>query len=233
MLRIDIITIFPQAFDSTFSFSIIQRAVDKNLVKIFIHNLRDYSQDKHKKVDAPPYGGGPGMVMRPEPLFLAVENILSPRIQRKEQRVILLSPQGETFNQDMAKRLLKFRQLILICGRYEGVDERVREALIDEEISIGDYILSGGEIPSMVVVDCLVRLLPQALGDEDSRKFESFENKLLDFPQYTRPRNFRGLKVPDILLSGNHKKIESWRIKRAIEKTKKRRPDILDKDTFL
>jgi len=219
-MRIDIITIFPQMFEDVFSHSIIKRAQDKGILEVFIHDLRDYTQDKHRKVDASPFGGGPGMVMRPEPIFRAVESVLVPHIPRDKQRVILLSPQGKLLSQSMAKRLIRFRQVILVCGRYEGVDERVRDFLVDEEVSIGDYVLSGGEIPAMVVVDCLTRLLPGVLGDEDSKKFESFEGGLLDFPQYTRPRKFRGLEVPRVLLCGDHKKIEAWRRRQALKKTK-------------
>ncbi len=229
-MRIDIITIFPQMFEDVFSHSIIKRAQDKGILEVFIHDLRDYTQDKHRKVDASPFGGGPGMVMRPEPIFRAVESVLVPHIPRDKQRVILLSPQGKLLSQSMAKRLIRFRQVILVCGRYEGVDERVRDFLVDEEVSIGDYVLSGGEIPAMVVVDCLTRLLPGVLGDEDSKKFESFEGGLLDFPQYTRPRKFRGLEVPRVLLCGDHKKIEAWRRRQALKKTKEKRPDLLKKE---
>jgi len=230
MLRIDIITIFPQMFESVFSFSIIKRAQDKKLVKINIHNLRDYTHNKHKKVDAPPYGGGPGMILRPEPIFEAVEDILDPQIHRSKQRVILLSPQGDKFSQKKACSLLNFEQIILICGRYEGVDERVRLALVDEEISVGDYVLSGGEIPAMVIVDALVRLVPGVLGNENSPKYESFQEGILDFPQYTRPPVFRGMKVPQVLLSGNHQKIEKWRKQQSYKRTLKKRPDLLRKD---
>jgi len=229
-MQIDIITIFPEMFKEVFDSSIIKRARIKKIVEINIHNLRDYTSDKHKKVDAPPYGGGPGMVMMPEPIFKAVEAVLRKDIKRKKQRVVLLSPQGRLLNQKIIKEYLNFEQIILICGRYEGVDNRVREALIDDEISIGDYILSGGEIPAMVFTDCLVRLLPGALGAEESKKYESFEQGLLEYPQYTRPQVFRGMKVPDVLLSGDHKKIQAWRQRKALEITLKKRPDLLKKE---
>ncbi len=229
-MQIDIITIFPEMFKGVFDFSIIKRARQKKIVEINLYNLRDYTTDKHKKVDAPPYGGGSGMVMMPDPIFRAAERILRKNIARTKQRIVLLSPQGRVLSQKIVKEYLDFEQIILICGRYEGVDNRVRQALIDDEISIGDYVLGGGEIPAMVFVDCLVRLLPGALGDEASKKIESFEEGLLEYPQYTRPQNYRGMKVPQILLSGNHRKIQEWRKKKALETTLKKRPDLLKKE---
>lgn len=226
-LKIDIITIFPEMFESVFSHSIIKRAQEKKAVNISIHDLRDYTHDKHKKVDAPPYGGGPGMVMRPEPLFEAVEDIMQPDMERSKQRIIFVSPQGKLLSQGVAKELMGYGQIIIICGRYEGVDERVITSLIDDEISIGDYVLSGGEIAAMAVVDCITRLVPGVLGDEDSAVNESFEDGLLDFPHYTRPQNFRGLEVPRVLLSGDHARIEEWRKKEARKKTEEKRPDLL------
>ena len=213
--------------------SIIKRAKDKGLVKLNIHDLRDYSSDSHKKIDAPSYGGG-GMVFKVEPLFLAVESLLGysvyPKVrQDKAKRIVLLSPQGKKLNQKTARKLLKYERLILIAPRYEGVDERVRKYLAEEEIYIGDYILSGGELPAMVVVDCLVRLIPGVVSCKDSIKNESFENDSLDYPHYTRPDNFRGLGVPAVLLSGNHGKIKDWRKKKSLEVTRKRRPDLLKK----
>ena len=227
-MRVDIITIFPKMFEPVLNESIIKRAQKKGKVKIYIHNLRDYSQDKHRKVDDRTFGGGSGMVMNPEPIFRAVEAImLQASGFRLQAKVILLCPQGERLTQKVAKRLVKYKHLILLCGHYEGIDERVRAYLADEELSIGDYVLTGGELPAMVLVDCLVRLLPGVLGDKNSLKFESFKDNLLEYPQYTRPANFRGMKVPAILLSGDHKKIEIWRKKESIKRTKQRRPDLL------
>lgn len=195
-MRIDIITIFPGMFKPILNESILKRAQNKGKVKIHIHNLRDYTKDKHRKVDDRPFGGGSGMVMRPESIFKAVEHILGYRRRPKTEhrkpntRVILLSPQGKKLNQSIAKRLAKFKHLILICGHYEGIDERVRQYLVDEEVSIGDYVLTGGELPAMVLIDSLVRLIPGVLGDKNSLNFESFESNLLEYSQYTRPANF-------------------------------------------
>jgi tRNA (guanine37-N1)-methyltransferase len=186
--------------------------------------LRDFTKDRHRKVDDRPFGGGSGMVMCPQPIFEAVGQIKS---KIKNQKVILLCPQGKKLNQNIAKKLAKERNLILICGHYEGVDERVRQQLADEEISIGDYVLTGGELPAMVLVDSIVRLLPGVLGDKFSLKFESFEGNLLEYPHYTRPADYRGQKVPSVLLSGDHQKIEAWRKKEALIRTKARRPDLL------
>jgi tRNA (guanine37-N1)-methyltransferase len=208
--------------------SIIKRAQKKSKVKIIIHDLREYSQDKHRKVDDRPFGGGSGMVMKPEPIFRAIEALTkNAKSKIKNPKVILLSPRGKTLNQKLAKKLAKCNHLVLICGHYEGIDERVRQYLVDEEISIGDYVLTGGELPSMVLIDCIVRLIPGVLGDRDSLSFESFENSLLEYPHYTRPADFRGYKVPKVLLSGNHKIIESWRKNQALKITKNRRPDLL------
>jgi len=225
-MRIDIITIFPEMFSPVLNESMVKRAQNKGRVKIYIHNLRDYSSDKHKKVDDRPFGGGCGMLMRPEPIFKAVE-ALKGKSGKVKAKVILFSPQGRVLNQEMVKRLSKYKNLILICGHYEGVDERVREHLADEEISIGDYVLTGGELPAMVLTDAIVRLIPGVLGDKNSLNFESFESNLLEYSHYTRPANFRGMKVPAILLSGDHKKIEVWRKAQALRKTKQKRPDLL------
>jgi len=225
-MRIDILTIFPKMFEPVLNESIIKRAQNKGKVKIFIHDLRDYSSDKHRKVDDRPFGGGSGMVMRPEPIFTALEAIKS-KAKSKKVRVILLCPQGKTLTQGTARILARYKHLILICGHYEGIDERVRQYLIDEEISIGDYVLTGGELPAMVLVDCLVRIIPGVLGDKNSLNFESFEGNLLEYPQYTRPAKFRGWCAPKILLSGDHKKIEVWRKKEALKRTKEKRPDLL------
>ncbi len=233
---IDVITIFPKMFSPVLGESIIKRAQEKGLVKIRVHNLRDYSSVPHKKVDAPSFGGGPGMVLRPEPVFNAVESILGYKVypsQKKndKKKVVFFTPQGKILTQKVARRFLKYEQLVLIAGRYEGIDERIRKYLVDEEISLGDYILSGGELAAMVFIDVLARLVPGVLSSSESTARESFENGLLDYPHYTRPREFRGLKVPSVLLSGDHKKIEAWRRKKAYQITKKRRPDILKKNT--
>lgn len=222
-MRIDIITIFPEIF-TPLDVSIIKRAREKGIVEIKIWNLRNFSKDKHKKVDDKPYGGGKGMVLKCQPIFDAVENI---KKETPESKVILTTPAGILFNHKLAQDLSKEKGLIIICGHYEGVDERVVE-ICDYEISIGDYILTGGELPAMIIVDSVVRLLPGVLP-EKVPIYESFYNYLLDWPCYTRPRNFRGLKVPEILLSGDHKKIEEWRKQKAIEKTKEKRPDLYEK----
>jgi tRNA (guanine37-N1)-methyltransferase len=230
-------------FEAVLNESIIKRAQSKGKVKIHLHDLRDYTSDKHRKVDDRPFGGGSGMVMRPEPIFRAVEDIktqdTTPGLKRKagvplsaarhKTQVILLCPQGKKLNQALAKKLAGYKHLILICGHYEGVDERVRRHLVDAEISIGDYVLTGGELPAMVLVDCLVRLIPGVLGDKNSLNFESFEGNLLEYPQYTRPAVFQRLRVPAILLSGDHKAIESWRRQEALKRTKLKRPDLLRK----
>ncbi len=224
MIRFDIITLFPDMFSAVINDSILMRAQDKKKISIRVHNLRVYSKDKKRhSVDDRPFGGGPGMVLTPQPLFDAVKKIKG----RRKARVIYTSPAGMPFNQDYAKRLTKHKNLIIICGHYEGIDERVRTALVDEEISIGDYVLTGGEIPAMVIVDAVARLIPGVLGKEESLAHESFEGGLLEGPQYTRPADFRGLKVPDVLLSGNHLAIEQWRREQSLLKTKKVRPDLI------
>ncbi|MDP2923026.1 MAG: tRNA (guanosine(37)-N1)-methyltransferase TrmD [Candidatus Omnitrophota bacterium] len=228
---IDVVTIFPKMFSPVIGESIVKRAVDKGLVKINIHDLRNHTNDPHRKIDAPSYGGG-GMLFRPEPLFGAVESILGYKVYPKEKndknkRIILFSPQGKVLSQRLVKNFLSYEKLILLAPRYEGVDERVAKYLADEEISIGDYVLSGAELAGMVFIDCLVRLIPGVVSDKESIKKESFEKDLLDFPSYTRPDDFRGLKVPKILLSGNHSKIDQWREEKALEATKQKRPDLL------
>jgi len=229
-MRIDILSIFPNMFAPVLNESIIKRAQNKKRVEIYVHNLRDYSADKHKKVDDRPFGGGSGMVMKPEPIFEAVEEILKKsKFSRDRIKVILLSPQGKTLDHQLAKKFSQFKQLVLICGRYEGVDERVRKYLVDEEVSIGDYILTGGELPAMVLIDCVVRLIPGVLGNKKSLKFESFQGNLLEYPQYTRPANFKGMRVPKILLSGDHKKIQAFRKKEALRVTLEKRQDLLSK----
>jgi tRNA (guanine37-N1)-methyltransferase len=225
-MRIDIITIFPHMFEPVLGESILKRAQAKKKVVFFIHDLRDYTLDKHRKIDDRPFGGGPGMVMNPEPIFRAVEAVKS-QVKNRKSKVILLCPQGTQFNQKTARSLARQQHLILICGHYEGVDERVRQYLVDAEVSIGDYVLTGGELPAMVLVDALVRLIPGVLGDKNSLNFESFEGNLLEYPQYTRPASFRGMVVPEILTCGNHTKIEAWRKTEALVRTRKRRPDLL------
>ena len=221
-LRIDIITIFPQVFFGPFAESVIARAVKKNIVEINTVNLRDFTHDKHRSVDDKPYGGGPGMLMTPEPIFEAVESL-----RTAESCVVLPGPGGEVFTQKTAMEFSKLKHLIFLCGHYEGIDERVREGLEAREISIGDYVLTNGNLAAMVMVDAVVRLMPGVLGSEESGVSESFSEGLLEYPQYTRPEVFRGMKVPDVLLSGNHGQIEKWRKEQALRKTKKVRPDLI------
>jgi len=222
---IDIVTLFPEMFTGPFNESIIKRAIDNGVVEIVLHNLREYGLGKHRVVDDYPHGGGAGMVLMAEPLFAAVEAAQ----EGTEVPVILLTPQGRLFNQKAAEELAALSRFILVCGRYEGVDERVREHLVTDEISIGDYVLTGGELAAMVVVDAVVRQLPGVLGSEESARDDSHANGLLEYPQYTRPQNFRGWEVPSVLLSGNHAEIARWRREQAILRTLKRRPDLLEK----
>jgi tRNA (guanine37-N1)-methyltransferase len=223
-MRFDIITIFPEMFEVVFSGGVVKRAAEKGLIEIRVHNLRDFTTDKHRSVDDRPYGGEEGMVFKPEPIFAAVE-----RVRRSPQTpVYLLSPQGRKLDFRLAQELAGHSQVILICGRYEGVDERVSENLATGEISIGDYVLTGGELAAMVVVDATVRFVPGVVGRQQSVRHDSFFEERLDYPQYTRPRDFRGMKVPQVLFSGDHKKIEAWRRKQALEKTRQRRPDLLE-----
>lgn len=224
-MRIDIITIFPEMFRGVFDHSIIKRAQEKGLVEIAITQLRDYTSDRHKTVDDRPYGGGPGMVLKPEPIFNAMKD-LEKRLGKGE--IILLTPQGERFNQTMARELSGKSHLYFICGHYEGIDERVGEYLVHREISVGDYVLSGGEIAAMVVVDAVVRLIPGVLGDKDSLAEESFSQGLLEYPHYTRPAKIGKLKVPEVLLSGHHKAIKKFREEKCLERTRKRRPELLE-----
>jgi tRNA (guanine37-N1)-methyltransferase len=223
-MRFDIITIFPEIFSGVFDFGIVRRAVEAGLIEIHLHDLRDYAPDRHRQVDDRPFGGGAGMVMKPEPLFRAVEAVTN----RESAPVVLLSPQGRLFSQAVAEEYSQASRLVLVCGRYEGVDERVVEHLISDELSVGDYVLSGGEIPAMVVVDAVTRLIPGALGCAQSAERESFSDGLLDHPQYTRPADYRGLKPPEVLLSGNHAEIECWRRRKSIEKTLRSRPDLIN-----
>jgi tRNA (guanine37-N1)-methyltransferase len=232
MLKIDVVTIFPDMFDNIIEFGVLKEAFKKNICQLNIYNLRDFSNYKHGRVDDRPYGGGPGMVLMPEPIDNAITFIKKKnKIKKKEkQKTILLSPRGEKLNQNKLKYLSNLENIILICGRYEGVDQRVIDSLIDFEISIGDYVLTGGEIPAMVIIDGAIRLLPGVVGKEESLKSESFEDNLLDYPQYTRPPVFKGMDVPKILLSGNHKDIQKWRKEKSLEITRIKRPDLIDKD---
>jgi len=223
-MKIDILTIFPKMFSPIIGESIIKRACAKGIVKINVHDIRDYSSDKHRKVDDRPFGGGPGMVFCPEPVFEAVAHV---RKTKKASRVILLSPQGQKLTHGIAQRLSRQKQLVLICARYEGIDERVKTHLVDEEISIGDYIVTGGELPAMVLIDAVVRLIPGVVGDCESVAQDSFSNGLLKYPQYTRPANYKGKKAPSVLLSGDHEKIALWRAKQAEKVTREKRPDLL------
>ena len=230
MLRVDIITIFPEYFREAFDFGIIRRACAAGLVNIRAHDLRAWTSDKHHVVDDRPFGGGDGMVLKPEPIFAAVKALAG--ANRREamaagKRVVLLSPQGKQFTQAVAADLAVSEQVVLICGRYEGVDERVANALVTDEFSIGDYVLSGGEPAALVVVDAIVRLLPGALGSETSAANESFSDGLLDCPQYTRPPDFEGLRAPEVLLNGNHAEIARFRHEASMDKTKRNRPDLL------
>lgn len=221
-MKIDILTLFPNMFDGFKSESIIKRAIEKNLVEINIHNIRDYSTDSHKKVDDYSFGGGKGMVLMPQPIFDAVENL-----RKEESKVILMTPQGIKYDQKRAYDLSKEKHLIIICGHYEGFDERIR-SIVDLEISIGDFVLTGGEIPSMVISDSIIRLLDGVIVKE-SHEFDSFNDNLLDYPVYTQPADFRGMKVPDVLLSGHHANINRWRLEEQLKRTKERRPDLLEK----
>jgi len=230
MLRIDVITIFPDFFQGPIDYGIVKRARAAGLVSITAHDLRRWTTDKHHVVDDRPFGGGDGMILKPEPIFEAVEGLTGKSRREdfsKDTRVVLLSPQGRVFSQAVAEDLSTSAQVVMLCGRYEGVDERVAEALVTDEVSIGDYVLSGGEAAAMVIIDAVVRLIPGALGSETSALNESFSTDMLDCPHYTRPPEFRGMKVPEVLLSGNHAEIERWRETAATEKTRRMRPDLL------
>ena len=227
-MRIDILSLFPKMFDGPFGESIVKRAVDAGLVNIFVHNFREFAHDRHNTVDDYSFGGGEGMVLKPEPLFEAVESIKG-SLGGSAGPVVLLTPQGRLFCHEIARELSKQQNLILICGHYEGVDERVREHLVTDEISIGEYVITGGELAAMVVVDAVVRLLPGALGSEQAAGEDSYAKGFLEYPQYTRPRVYRGWEVPEVLLSGNHQEIARWRREQAVERTLLRRPDLLAK----
>lgn len=229
-MKIDILTLFPEMFDGVLNTSILKRALDKNKFQYNLVNFRDYTTNKHQKVDDYPYGGGAGMVLSPQPIFDAV-NALKEKT-KETTRVILMCPQGQPYNQKKAEELASEDHLIFICGHYEGYDERIREHLVTDEISIGDYVLTGGELGAMVVIDSVVRLLPDVLGNKYSTSQDSFSTGLLEHPHYTRPANFRGMNVPDILLSGDHAKIESWRRQESLNRTYKRRPELLGNITL-
>jgi tRNA (guanine37-N1)-methyltransferase len=225
-MKYGVITIFPEIFHAYLNEGILKRAVQKNLIEVHIHNLRDFSKDKHRTVDDYPYGGGSGMVMKPEPFFDAVETLYP---DTSERRVILLNPASKQFNHDLATELShENRQLVFLCGRYEAIDERVKIGIVDDEISIGDYILTGGELPALVIIDAVTRLIPGVLGNDESAEAESFSRGILDYPHYTRPSVFRDMAVPEILLSGNHKDIMRWRKKEALRRTLERRPDLIE-----
>ncbi len=225
-MRFDIFTLLPEVFPSYLESSILKRAVERGLIEVRIHNIRDYAHDKHHTTDDTPYGGGGGMVMKPEPIFEAIESVLTPQ---PVCPVIMLTPQGRVFDQRVADELSRHAQIALICGRYEGIDERIRAHLVSDEISIGDYVLTGGELPALLVVDAVARLLPGVLGDPTGAQDDSHASGLLEYPHYTRPPEFRGEKVPDILLTGDHAKIEKWRREQSLLRTLQRRPDLLKK----
>ncbi len=222
-MKIDVLTLFPAMFAGPLDESIVQRAREAGLLELRIHNLRDYAHDRHKTVDDRPFGGGPGMLLKPEPVFEAVEDLAG-----EETRVILLTPAGRRFDQKIAHELAGYEHLVLVCGSYEGFDERIREHLADDELSIGDYVLTNGALPAMVIIDAVTRLLPGALGRQESPLEESFSSGLIEYPQYTRPAEFRGWKVPEILLSGHHAQIAKWRLEQARARTRQRRPDLLN-----
>lgn len=223
-MKIDVLTLFPELFDHFFNWSIIGRAVKNQLVGLNAINIRDFSNDKHKRVDDYPFSGGPGMVMKPEPIYKAIESV-----RETDSKVIYLSPKGKVYNQDMAKQLSKENHLVLLCGHYEGIDNRIVENYIDMEISIGDYVLTGGELPAMIIIDSIVRLIPGVLSNQNSYMEESHYESLLEYPQYTRPRVFNGIEVPDVLLSGDHEKIGKWKKYQSIKTTYQRRKDLFDK----
>jgi tRNA (guanine37-N1)-methyltransferase len=230
-LKIDIVTIFPRMVEAPLAEGVVGRAIGRGLIDVRVHDLRDFTIDRHRVVDDVPFGGGPGMVLKPEPIFAAVDRIRDQRAAEggsDREAVILTSPDGERLTHAVATRLSGFDRLVLLCGRYEGVDERVRAHLATDTISIGDYVLSGGELPALVIVDAVARLLPGVVGDEASVAGDTFTQGLLDFPQYTRPAEFRGYGVPAVLLSGHHKEIEKWRRRQALERTAERRPDLID-----
>jgi tRNA (guanine37-N1)-methyltransferase len=226
MIQFDILTLFPEIFQSSFGSSLTKKACDKGLIKANLHNIRDHAPGKHRVTDDSPFGGGGGMVMKVEPVHRTLETVVS---DADDSIVILLSPQGRTFSQEIAESLTRYSQIVLICGHYEGIDERIRTHLIDDEISIGDYVLTGGEVPAMVVVDAVSRLIPGFVGNESSVLSDSYTTGLLEGPHYTRPREYKGWKVPEVLLSGHEKRIAEWRRRESLRRTRLRRPDLLKK----
>jgi len=231
-MQFEVFTLLPEVFPPYLESSILQRARERGLIQVRVHNIRDYTHDKHRTTDDTPYGGGGGMVMKPEPVFEAVESVLGLAAHPSPPTpvpVILLTPQGRVFSQRVAEELTRYEKIALICGRYEGVDERIREHLVTDEISIGDYVLTGGELPALILIDAVTRLIPGALGDPEGAADDSHATGLLEYPHYTKPSEFRGWKVPDVLLSGDHGKIERWRRERALLRTFQRRPDLLEK----
>ena len=230
MIKFDVLSIFPEMFASPLNFSLLKKAQEKSILNICLHDIRNWADDKHKMTDDAPYGGGCGMVMKVEPVEKALAAIRSPE---DDSLVVLMTPQGKTFNQKIAAQLAEKKQIIIICGRYEGVDERISEHLVDREISIGDYILTGGELAALVLIDAVSRLIPDVLGNPESTLGESFSHNLLEYPQYTRPAEYKGWKVPDVLLSGNHAQIELWHKRESLRRTYQRRPDLLKKIKLL
>jgi tRNA (guanine37-N1)-methyltransferase len=226
-MKVDVLTLFPEMFTGPLDVSIVQRARQAGVLDLHVRNLRDYTHDRHQTVDDRPFGGGPGMVLKPEPLFEAVEDLAG-----DQTHVVLTTPGGRVFNQQVARELAGKAHLLIICGSYEGVDERVCEAVVDDEVSIGDYVLTNGGLPAMVIIDAVTRLLPGALGDEQSAADESFSHGLLEYPHYTRPAEFRGMRVPEVLLSGHHAEIEKWRQEQARIRSAQRRPDLVNKLTL-
>ncbi|MGI6188656.1 MAG: tRNA (guanosine(37)-N1)-methyltransferase TrmD [Clostridiales bacterium] len=231
-MKIDILTLFPEMFDPMLSTSIIGRAVKNGVLNASVYNIRDFAKNKHKQVDDYPYGGGHGMIMAPQPLFDAIGHVLS-NSDADTGKVILMSPQGKVLNQEMARQLAQESHIVIVCGHYEGIDQRVIDKFVDIEVSIGDYILTGGEIPALVLIDCVARLVPGVLGNPESIQDESFSRGLLEYPQYTRPQEYEGYTVPEVLLSGNHREIERWRLKESLRNTLKKRPDLLKQAALL
>ena len=227
-MKFHIFTLFPNMFSSPLEEGILARAIKDNLIQIFIHNIREYASKPHRTVDDSPFGGGPGMLMKPEPIFEAVENVSKEYSLDNSSPKILMTPQGRTFNHEIAQELSQSKELVLICGRYEGIDDRVREHLATDEISVGDYVLSGGELPAMPIVDSVSRLIPGTVGSKESIENDSFYNGKLQFPQFTRPVTYRGMEVPKVLLSGNHKDIQTWREEQSYQRTRNQRPDLID-----
>ena len=229
-MRFDVLTLFPEMFSGYLSQSLLKLAIDRGLVRVDLHNIRDWTHDKHHSVDDRPFGGGPGMVIKPEPVVEAVEAVQ--QLETTPGRIVMLTPQGRPLNQRLVEELASRSRLLLLCGRYEGFDQRVNDILEPEEVSIGDFVINGGEVAAMVVIDAVIRLVPEVLGDEDSGRYDSFStgNRLLEFAQYTRPREYRGLEVPEILLTGDHQRIAQWREQSSLDRTTRRRPDLLPGD---